>query len=91
MNSATGSQSYACGVSAFREGNFSFAIDCFRVSLDKNPSDWNAKFFLAMALAQGNHTQIAEMHFRSISELCPDSTLRARAQAASHALRILRY
>ncbi len=91
MNSVTGSQSYACGVNAYRNGNYDFAADCFRVSLQKTPSDWNIQFFLAMSLAQADQPQVAQMHFRHISELCPDPVVRKRAEVAALALKVMKH
>lgn len=91
MNSATGSQSYNCGVAAYKQGNFAFAVDCFRVSLQRNPRDWQALFFLSMSLAQGDQLKIAESHFRTIAEMCPDSTLRERALLAANSIRAIKH
>jgi Flp pilus assembly protein TadD len=72
---------------AYNKGQFALAADYFRMILHATPSDWNAQFYLGMALAQNMQTKAAQIQFRSISELCPDATMRRRATLAESSLR----
>jgi len=78
---------FDCGLDAYNKGQFAMAVDYFRMVLHATPSDWNAQFYLGMALAQNMQAKAAQVQFRSISELCPDSTMRRRATLAASSLR----
>lgn len=79
---------YELGVTAYRENNFKRAVELLRDYLKSNRYNWNALFFLGMAEAQLDLRTEACKHFRSIIELCPDVTLRRRAELAQEAVRI---
>ncbi len=86
MNASTGINYYDCAVQSYKKGEFSDAINYFRLVIQASPNDWNAQFYLAMGLAQNLQTQSALAQFRTISELCPDTQLRQRAVTAAKAL-----
>lgn len=79
---------YDMAVLAYRENNFKRAVELLRDFTQSNKYHWNALFFLGMAEAQLNMPMEACKHFRSIVELCPDITLRRRAELAQEAVRI---
>lgn len=81
---------YQSGVSAYTEGKYDNAVERFRIVLDNDPSAWEAKFYLAMSLAQMMQNKAAEAHFRTIMEFCPDTILKHRAKLAADALKSFR-
>jgi Flp pilus assembly protein TadD len=77
---------FTTGVVAYKNGDYRLAIDNLQAALEENPSDWAAKFYLAMCLAQSGQTRDAKYHFMSVRDLCPDSDMRQRAATAVVAL-----
>jgi Flp pilus assembly protein TadD len=83
-------QEFATGLAAFKNGEFLLAIDHLQAALEENPSDWTAKFYLAMCLAQAGETREARFHFMSIRDLCPQAEMRQRASTAVAALNAMK-
>lgn len=89
MDNANAIDYHRLGAEAYSNKQFRAAAEYFGMFLRGCPSDWNTQFFLAMALSQTDSTSAAKEKFRSISELCPDVTLRQRATLALRALRAM--
>lgn len=83
-------QNFESGVSAYKNGDFDLAADCFRIAVRVNPENWDAQFFLAMSLAQSTQVAAAAKIFMTIAESCPDETFRRRARLARQALVVWR-
>lgn len=70
------------GILAFREGNFTKALDFLNKAVDRDKNDWQARLYLAMSYySQGDKYQSA-LHFRYLEGNCPDPQIRNRASQA---------
>jgi Flp pilus assembly protein TadD len=86
MVSPDSQQFFNAGVTAYKSGQYSEAIELLRTAVDNDSSDWMAKLYLAMCLAKNNQTREALKLFMTIRDLCPDRELRQRAGSAYFAI-----
>lgn len=82
----TGNPSFQEGMVAYINAQYETAAESLRKALESDPKDWNAKFFLAMCLAQGDQLKAARFHLMCICEQCPVVIIRQRASALVHTL-----
>ncbi len=66
---------------AYHNGDVETAVEYFSKSLNIEATNWQCRFYLAMSYYRSARVSEAANEFASISDLCPDRDLRAKASA----------
>lgn len=70
------------GLQAYQDGEMETAIKSFLGVLSVAPSEWECRFYLAMAYGRAGRTLDAKREFLSVRDLCPERDLRRKASSA---------
>jgi len=70
------------GIEAFRSEDYEEAILYLIQGLDYHPDDWAIWFLLGMSHCLAGDQKESHRIFEHVIELCPDSQLRQKAEAA---------
>jgi Flp pilus assembly protein TadD len=70
------------GLQAYQDGEMDSAIKSFLGVLSVAPSEWECRFYLAMAYGRAGKTLEAKREFMSVRDLCPEPDLRRKASSA---------
>lgn len=74
------------GVEHYRNGEFEQAVECLKLGLDVDKSNWKMRFYLAMSYSQLQKNREAKQEFITIRDFCPDPEMRKRATSALAAI-----